>query len=236
MVGDSENDENILSADYKKIIELINTSGVKFLIHVGDFTNRGEKMEYDKFKNYMETSLTIPYNMVVGNHDIIQDPSNKTLFKEYYGNPFRSFDDAGTHFVLLDNANPQIGFSEEELAWLRFDLEQNKDKKIFLFFHRPIDVPYVQYFSIPAEESVEAQQRNEEFKKIINDYPIEEIYTGHLHSYFSYTLINKIPLTITGGGGSTPNLSFLDNARSFIHFIKTEVNGQGHYNEIVEIN
>ncbi len=236
VIGDSEEDADILNPTFKKSIGLIEDSGADFMVHLGDFTNQGQKMEYDKINQYLRENLTIPVNLVPGNHDIAVDPTNKTLFLENAGKLFRSFNHRDYHFVILDNSNPQVGFTVEQLDWLKFDLEENKDKLVFIFFHRPIDVPFVEYFSLPAEESEATENNNLRFKEIISQHQVEEIYCGHIHSYFTYNLENEIPITITGGGGSEPNLSFLDNARSFYHFLLVEAKDGDHYNRIVEVN
>lgn len=236
VIGDSEEDADILNPVFKKSIGLIEDSEADFMIHLGDFTNQGRKIEYDKINLYLKENLSIPINFVPGNHDIAEDPANKTLFLENAGKLFRSFNHQDHHFVILDNSNPQVGFSVEQLDWLKFDLEENKDKFVFIFFHRPIDVPFVKYFSLASEESETTNNNNERLKEIISGYQINEIYCGHIHSYFTYNLGGGVPLTITGGGGSKPNLSFLDNARSFNHFILVEVKDGDHYNRIVEVN
>jgi 3',5'-cyclic AMP phosphodiesterase CpdA len=234
VVSDSENENGIISPVIQKIIFDANESGARFLIHLGDFTSYGKEIEYQEFKNYLDQNLKIPYFIVPGNHDILQDKETKETFQKYFGKLYYSFDLENAHFIVLDNSNNREGFSKDQITWLKEDLEKNRNKQIFIFMHRPINVPFVEKIDISDGATKKAKESYNDFTNLIKNYHISEIFTGHVHIYFTYKL-EGIPVTITGGGGSKPNLSFWDSTASFSHYLQVKVRKKSHTVKVVEV-
>lgn len=235
VVSDSENEGENLSPVFKKIIREANESEARFLIHLGDFVSCGKELEYQEFKNYLDQNLKIPYYLVPGNHDILQDKETKSIFQKYFGKLYYSFNFENAHFIVLDNSNNKQGFSEEQIAWLDRDLKENySQKQIFIFMHRPIDVPFVEKVDISDGATNKAKESYKKFSNLIKNYPVSEIFAGHVHVYFTYKLQN-IPVTITGGGGSKPNLAFWDTTSSFFHYLLVKVRKNSHTVKVIEI-
>lgn len=234
VVSDSENEDDNLSPAFLKIIRDANKSKARFLIHMGDFTSRGKENEYQKFKNYLDQNLKIPYYVVPGNHDILQDKETKEIFQKYFRKLYYSFDFENAHFIALDNSNNKWGFSDDQISWLKDDLEKNRDKQIFIFMHRPINVPFTEKIDVLDGASKAAAESYDKFVDLIKNYPISEIFAGHVHVYFTYKL-GSIPVIITGGGGSKPNLAFWDNINNFTHYILVKVRKNSYTTKVVEI-
>lgn len=234
VLSDSEGKEGTISQIYRKMIKNIATSEAEFLVHLGDFTGRGLDSEYQEFIKFMGENLEIPYYVAPGNHDILQDKETKDNFKKYFKNLYYSFDYENAHFIILDNSNNKYGFDNNQLAWLENDLKENQDKQIFIFMHRPIDIPYAEKIDISDGASKTAGESYVKFRELIRNYKVAEIFAGHIHIYFSYRL-DDVPVIITGGAGSEPNLPFWESMNSFTHYIMAKVRTDSHTTKIVEI-
>ena len=98
-----------------------------------------------------ENSLAIEY--CIGNHDCWGfGQTNDLLYGKKYAmdkmhltSPYRSFDKAGWHFIVLDSIQPkkdrtwyQCNLDDEQFNWLQNDLENAKDKHVLVVSHAPI--------------------------------------------------------------------------------------------------
>jgi 3',5'-cyclic AMP phosphodiesterase CpdA len=234
VLSDSESGEGTTSQIYKNIISSINESEAKFLIHIGDFTGRGLDLEYQEFTEFMHNNSKIPYYVAPGNHDILQDKETKTNFKKYFENLYYSFDYSNAHFIILDNSNNKYGFDTDQITWLENDLKENQEKQIFVFMHRPIDIPYANKIDVSDGATKAAKESYTNFRELLKKYKVTEIFAGHIHIYISYRLEN-VPVIITGGAGSEPNLPFWENVGSFNHYIMAKVRSDSYTTKIVEI-
>lgn len=234
VLSDSETQKETISPIYRNIIKNINDSDADFLMHVGDFTNRGLDSEYQEFTEFMDDNLDIPYYVAPGNHDILQDKEAKDTFKKYFNDLYYSFDHQNAHFIVLDNSNNMYGFDNDQLAWLKNDLENSQNKQIFIFMHRPIDIPYADKTDISDGTTSKARASYASFRELLNKYEVAEIFAGHIHIYFSYRL-EDVPVIITGGAGSEPNLPFWESMDSYTHYIMAKVRSDSHTTKIVEV-
>ncbi len=98
-----------------------------------------------------ENSLSIEY--CIGNHDCwgfgkTSDPlygKKYAMEKMQLATPYRSFDKAGWHFIVLDSIQPKKDGSwytcyldDAQFDWLQQDLEKAKDKYVMVISHAPI--------------------------------------------------------------------------------------------------
>jgi len=234
VLSDSESQEGVISAVYRNMIKGVNESEADFLVHIGDFTGKGLDSEYQEFVEYMSDNLDIQYYVAPGNHDILQDKETKATFKKYFKNLYYSFDYQGAHFIILDNSNNKYGFDNTQLVWLANDLENSQEKQIFIFMHRPIDIPYANKIDISDGATKAAKESYANFRELLKKYKVTEIFAGHIHIYFSYRL-EDVPVIITGGAGSDPNLPFWESMNSFTHYIMAKVRPDSHTTKIVEV-
>ena len=154
-----------------------------FVIHIGDMVqgytrDQNEWLrQKDEFLSYMN-KLNMPYYLTAGNHDIFnpfRDPKDKTyeeLYKKNISPLNYSFDYKNSHFVIMytDEAmtsKPVI--SENQLAWLKSDLEKANKINAFIFMHKPIW----------AYEN----SNWDKFHDIIKAFPVRAVFAGHFHSY-----------------------------------------------------
>ncbi|MFA6295942.1 MAG: metallophosphoesterase [Patescibacteria group bacterium] len=235
VASDSGRQNDDLNKIYKQIVEKVNKSNAKFFIHLGDFTQNGTDAEFQEFKNYMAKNLNIAYYIVPGNHDILADEQDKSVFLNYYKDLYQSFDYEKNHFVILDNSWNLEGFSDEQLNWLKQDLATNKFPA-FIFMHRPTKIPFEDVFDINDGGTKQTFASYDKFYEIINEPKnnVKEVYSGHLHMYFPFNLLS-ITMTIVGSAGSLPQYDFMKNDDSYYHYFEVNTKGKDHANRMIEI-
>jgi len=130
----------------------------------------------------------VPFYQTPGNHDVIH--SSKIDPEEEYQKlanmtcrPYYSFDIKNIHFVSLPELIRDIYITEETMAWLKLDLELNKDKTIIFISHNSIKGTSAadREASEPGEFGV---INSDQLKKIFLKYPkIIGWMHGHTHRY-----------------------------------------------------
>lgn len=206
VIGDTEIDTDKDNQVFKNAIQNINKQKVPFVIHTGDLTAEGSRDQFRIFDELLEDLIPSIY-LTLGNNDIYTDKSGHN-FELFYDDPYYSFDYEDRHFIILDNASAYYGFDWKQQEWLKEDLILNDGKKLILVMHRPLNVPNA---DLVIEGGNELSDTNiQTFLSIIEPYQekIEQIFTGHIHTYLEYKL-GDIPVTVTGGGGGEPQFEFV---------------------------
>ena len=243
VIGDNEG-ENPFYADL--IRQISQNQDIKFLLHVGDATASGTSEEFQALKKAnAELGLKIPVYFVPGNHDLTTDQTGQIWQKEI-GPLWQSMDIENTHLVLLDNSNRKIGFEDAELSWLENDLTDYANNKtdnslLIIAYHRPFNYPLASILG--DDETKTSRASNEKFLKILEKFPPDQIFTGHIHSYADYAMplakdtegktLKSAPVTITGGGGQPPQSALGGLLKPKYHFLKVTVKGKKITTEIV---
>ncbi len=233
--GDSESSIPYL----EKCVDAIKKESYRFSVNIGDLfeTNtRDEQKEKEIAKKISEVQ-PLPY-FVVGNHDI-DLKTRLPIHISYFPNVFEgnkksyySFNYDGVHFVVLNNADRKIGFSNEQLTWLSEDLAGSqellnsiaKEKmmsapplSVIYFMHRPIAFPLSELYN--DDETKQSRESNTKLLDIISKYDTKRIFAGHIHGYFEYPISHnekEIPVTVVGGApgsqsiGTTTSSHYID--------------------------
>ncbi|MBI4092618.1 MAG: metallophosphoesterase [Candidatus Kerfeldbacteria bacterium] len=195
VIGDTEGHIDT----YRQLLALAKTNGAAFVIHVGDVSADGSNASLDQMRE-VAAAQELPVYTVPGNHDIRVDPTRQTFAARFNKVNF-AFEASGFRFALLDNADRQVGFSDQTLAWLADDLAQHRQATYVLAFHRPFGFPLSSI--VGDDETPPSRAANNQFLSIISRAQVAAIFSGHLHIYLPYKL-NSIPAYITGGGGGDP--------------------------------
>jgi hypothetical protein len=193
-----------------------------FVIHCGDFTNRGD-VESFLFGREVMDRLGCPFYIVLGNHDTFRRGTRKAvapLFGLSEGNFYYRRDLAGLRFVFLDCAywitrdggeseqlpGPDqrlgIGPSQDEIDWLRRELDDATEMPTFVVTHPPICAkPAYPIGSSPSCTQIESTPparpvleapltpcavplslRHEALLQIISRAPnVKAVFAGHWH-------------------------------------------------------
>jgi len=148
--GDSRSNNHPapVAEKYGILINKINASGVKFVVHTGDFyigaPSRDEAMRQANIFTLINRTLTIPFYPVMGNHEA--QGEGWAVCKEVLFNgatTYYSFSYENSYFIILDAHQPknEYKFSEEQAQWLTEKIKEyrkGKYKHLFVFAHPPI--------------------------------------------------------------------------------------------------
>ena len=165
---------------------------VRYVVGMGDITDRGELAEYDLFDRQLQT-LAIPFYTTLGNHELWGPPER---FYTRYGRASFHFGFKGAAFTFVDSGNTGLDPIVED--WLDGWLAGAKDQAhVFLTHVPPLDPFGGRYGSFrSAEDARRLLARLVEGKVDLTLY-------GHIHTYIKFENAG-IPAYISGGGGAQP--------------------------------
>jgi hypothetical protein len=227
------------NAEGLKILERavyeINQLDPDFVIHIGDkvqgYTWDQDEWirEADEFKSYMG-KLVVPWYSAAGNHDVtnpFRDPKDRTyeeLSKKYFGPLNYSFDYKNSHFVIMytDEAMKSAPtISDNQLQWLKTDLENTNKTNTFIFMHKPIWV---------YENS-----NWDKFHELIKKFPVKAVIAGHFHAYSKYFNKDGIQYYTVGPAGAEAYSSGDPLTGYFHHYSILSVDGDKFSMAIVKV-
>ena len=200
---------------------------VDFLLIAGDLTGSGTPTEFQTFVNHMKAS-GVRYYCVPGNHDVATSPVSQA-YTTYLGPPHQSFDYKNSHFLLIDNSTPSLGFYPAERQWAAADLKAAKAKGFehsFAIAHVPPRFPYSAKASSDQIAGIDA---NDQLAPVLSKGGVEELFCGHVHTYEQEKEDNLL-ITISGGAGAP-----LIGAGSYHNYVLVEVNGRRRTQSVVRI-
>lgn len=113
----------------------------------GDLTLYGTDSELSEYKSVVDTyAPSKPVYAISGNHDAIPSEMTSERIEQYTGQPlYYSFDHFNDVFIMVGHVGKYQGdgigwiageqFTDEELQWLYETLENNRNKRCFVFVH-----------------------------------------------------------------------------------------------------
>lgn len=179
-------------ADFQKaLIYLNNTEDVAFTCICGDLVNYNTDEHMATYRNYVDTySPNKQVYAVAGNHEsfdsdwnALSDDEVTRLFETYTGNSmWYSFTQGDDVFIMVGNFGIVEGtlFQREELQWLYETLEENRNKRCFVFQHiRPQDGCGNAYgiYATDMWGGTEATV----FESLMSHYKNAHLFHGHSH-------------------------------------------------------
>ena len=121
-----------------------------FIVFTGDLTHTTDdpaerRRRLAGFKQNISRLKVREIRLMPGEHDASLDRGE--AYKEFFGPTHYAFDHKGVHFIALDNvSDPAARIGEEQLAWLKADLEkQPREARIVVLTHRPLFPLYPQW-------------------------------------------------------------------------------------------
>lgn len=166
--------------------------GLRFVVGMGDITERAEVSEYDLFERQVQ-SLTIPFYTTLGNHDLWTD---YTRFHERFGRATFQFEFKGAAFTFADSGDAGIDplVEEQLVTWLSAVRDRTS---VFLTHFPPIDPLGVRYGGFRS-----AQDGRRLLARLAENEVDLTLY-GHIHTFIDFENAD-IPAFISGGGGADP--------------------------------
>ena len=183
---------NVFGEQFEKLIPTLTNEmdSCDLVINLGDFIHdENPDKDIETYKEAMVLlSPKVPTKHVAGNHDL-RNLSKETFAsligeeKSYY-----SFDLGDIHHIVLDgNMTEPRGpyyISEEQLLWLKEDLEKTQFKTI-VYCHHPLDNQSMEENYYFKERPERASVNNKFFVRNIlrNSEKVLAVFSGHTHFY-----------------------------------------------------
>ncbi len=142
--------------EMKDPVDVIFNGGDSVADVFGQNAERAQSL-FNHWRKVLKENCKLPVEHCVGNHDVWgwnKERSGCTGNEPNYGKkwalelfeletPYRSFDRAGWHFIVLDCTFPQgngytARLDDEQFEWLKADLQKAGNKPTFVLSHQPI--------------------------------------------------------------------------------------------------
>lgn len=174
------------------VFEAINAvPDLRFVIAMGDITERSEEHEYELFDRQLLT-LQIPYYTTLGNHELWAE----SRYRERFGRGSFQFDFKGVAFTFADSGNAGIDPTVE--GWVDDWLYAARDRtNVFLTHIPPLDPVGTRYGGFRS-----ADDGRRLISRLVQNNVDLALY-GHIHTFIEYE-DGGIPSYISGGGGARP--------------------------------
>jgi len=196
--GDSRTNFDI----HRKLIELMKTRKVDFIVHTGDLVSSGDKYEQWEpqfFAPVKGLAETVPIYIAKGNHEGSGGNFEKLLIPPRQGNNF-SFDYGPVHYLCLDNVSKGIE-TKELLRLIADDAASSRAQWKFVSYH----VPSVNFGGHWSEWG------QPDALPSLAKAGVDFVITGHSHQYERFWPVAPPAGTsgshvtyITAGGGGAP--------------------------------
>ncbi|MCX6619536.1 MAG: metallophosphoesterase [Acidobacteria bacterium] len=183
----------------------INRARPDFVIAGGDLVFDALAVPHQRakllFDLYQDTTrrLEAPLHNTLGNHDVFGlyersgvSPAHpeygKRMYQDRIGPRYYSFDFRGWHFVVLDSigftpGRTYIGYvDEEQLAWLRNDLEKTgKTTPVVAVTHIPLSTGVLQWMMPKHNWQLIVVNNAAEVLELLHQYNLKAVLQGHTH-------------------------------------------------------
>lgn len=156
--------------DLRSVIEEITSRpDIDFVIHLGDFTDRGYNYEYDTFVRLLQ-KLKKPSLVVIGNHDSIG--KGPQLYRRIFGATDFSFDFGQTKVIVANNN--RLDFLDSWSAdWLMEEVAASSSYERVIVAHH-VDPDSANYFT-PTQVML--------FDKLYSENKVNLVLNGHQHVF-----------------------------------------------------
>lgn len=207
LVADSHNENNYLKQALKQAKE----SKVALVIGLGDYTEVGTIKELQDAKNAFDEA-GIRYFVTAGDHDLwdSRDKQKSAVdnFNQVFGPTFQAFSYEGVKFLVLDNSDNYGGLSEDQLKWLKFELDKAKKeqglKLILAFLHEPLYHP--SSTRVMGKVEIKLVDQAKEIAQILKNGGVKGVFGGDIHYFSQYSdPASGLSMTTVGAVASQRN-------------------------------
>ncbi|WP_166264051.1 glycosyltransferase [Marinobacter caseinilyticus] len=222
VVGNINNSVGIFE---RKIIPMLNDSGVDFMVSAGNAVSGGSEDKYRALHGTL-THLKMPYLLTFGQHEYENFGSFR--FYEHFGPHFFSVRTGNSRFIFLDSTNKTAW--RWQIRWLRDLLQQQDAAHTFLFTGHPVlhgrqDVLFDQ-----KDDYLQPPEFRDQLLALIREHHVDAVFSANISQYVEQDRDGTQFITTGGAGGLV-----LNNDTSFYHFVKVSVSEQGVTTEVVPL-
>lgn len=187
-------------ADFAKAMDLFEAYGCAFACNAGDITNVGFRADGDKttlfvdqfaeYKRICDLHPALPVYELCGNHEsyVVAITENLSELETYtgQGNIAYTVTHGNDVYIFVGQSTAGLPMSYDHMQWLYEQLEENRNKRCFVFFHsflnddsgNPLGIRDNSLFAsfTPTRLSV--------FKRMCEHYKNAIFFHGHSHMKF----------------------------------------------------
>lgn len=214
VVGNINNSIGIFE---RRIIPLLNASGVDFMISAGNAVSGGGE---DKFRAlYGSLShLKVPYLLTFGAHEYEDFGSYR--FYEHFGPHFFSFRAGNSRFIFLDSTGKTSW--HWQMLWLKDLLRLGDTQHRFLFTGKPLLRSAGSDLFAEEQDYLQPPAFREALMQLLGEYPVDAVFSANVPLYNEQQQAGSRFITTGGAGGLV-----LSDAASFYHYVTVAVSEQG---------
>ncbi len=187
---------------WQDAVSKLNLLRPEFVLSVGDLIEgysedrQRVESEWQEFLGFMD-EMQMKFFFVAGNHDVT-NPVMHEIWREHFGPAWYSFDYKNVHFVCLCSEDPQTKIGDDQLAWLKSDLDEHADARwTLVFLHKPLWTDMDRNLAAGNPDTTNWAQVEE----MLADRP-HTVFSGHQHHYVQHDRNGQkyYQLATTGGG------------------------------------
>ncbi|HME43604.1 MAG TPA: metallophosphoesterase [Syntrophorhabdales bacterium] len=211
---------------YITFIQAVEEQKIRLIIHTGDAINRpGDLIQWARFLQITGPGKEL--HVAPGNHDI-DDKESLAVFLKYFSEPYHSFSDGDTLFLLLNTELPgqRSRIEGKQLAWLEAEL-QRPFKYKFVFLHEP-PFPVVHLHGLDRH-----REPRDRLHQLFVRTGVSLVVAGHDHLY-DRKVKDGITYVILGGGGG--QLAYILKNSDFYHYMVASRSNGGYLFTLKDIS
>ena len=188
---------------WMQAVESVNLLRPDFVMSVGDliegYTEDEEQVqaEWREFLGFVD-KMQMRFFFVAGNHDLT-NPMMHKIWRDHFGPEWYSFDYKGVHFICLCSEDPNFRIGDEQLEWLKKDLEKSRDARwTLVFLHKPLWFISERYRSFGIFDKTQWPK----VEKLLHGRK-HTVFAGHTHHYAQFHRNGATYYQLATTGGSS---------------------------------
>lgn len=188
-----ETSDTVYGSTYKGITKFTNVvnklkdTDLDFICATGDMTTYGNATQYTNVANIVK-NLNKPFYSCNGNHDMIYNNENDTKWKTYFGHNmnyvFTKNNDVFIFMNLTTSGTTIDTPYTTNVDWLETQLNNYKNKRVFLFMHLPL----TGYAGLKTSEKYgfsDGSTEDERILSLLKQHLNVHCFSGHTHYTFA---------------------------------------------------
>ncbi|WP_372874157.1 glycosyltransferase [Pseudomonas sp.] len=214
VVGNINNSVGIFE---RRIIPMLNASGVDFIISAGNAVSGGGEDKYRALHGTL-SHLQIPYVLTFGAHEYEEFGSYR--FYEHFGPHFFSFRAGHSRFIFLDSTGKTPW--RWQVLWLKALLRQGDARHTFVFTGKPLLHGEAPVRFTDEQDYLQPAAFRDALLGLIAEHPVDAVFAANL-PLFSEQQRGATRFITSGGAGGL----LLSDRASFHHYVQVSVSAQG---------
>lgn len=172
---------------FTNVINRLKDTDIDFLCATGDLTTYGNDTQYTNVVNILN-NLNKPFYSCNGNHDMTYNDANDTKWSTYFGNNmnyvFTKNNDVFIFMNLTTSGTTIDTPYTTNVDWLETQLNNYKNKRVFLFMHLPL----TGYAGLKTSEKYgfsDGSTEDERILSLLKQHLNVHCFSGHTHYTFA---------------------------------------------------